>query len=683
MIFKSRLVKYLVIIGLVLLFAGYFAFSTFLFSPTEDDFEYDLAALIPRDVDFFVARADIGELFSEFPRLAVADRLEKNSTWEEFSESATYGDWMRDMRIEETLADLRVQLEQIPGGASPLDIFGGRDLAVAGYFRGSDMTQAEWAVYGRVNWMAKLGVAALGYPGLLGLDQQGLTVDNAVEWISISGGQLAKPIYISRIQDVVIVGTSPALVEKGSELAASSATDSLLLSARYQDHIKNADRSGARDEVELFVDVRKLLENMGQEGAWPDPASHFFTQALLGRLFQIPSCNELIGVMDIDGGLRADLHGEFSSELIDSRQSRMYRQRGFERDELLRSVAALAPADVVMFVYAHVPVGDLLRQLYDSAEPAARSNMDDFFKSTGKYKSTDAAITEIEGAMKNRFAFIVRNNDYSEQPGYDATNGPRNDGQPVFAISLVTWLAGKQSSWDVIQDFRETLGTNGPKLGLQGKNSGDNGYYKFKNAGLLTHEFWQPLIPGTGVATTLYDDEHLLISNSVELPVHVVKTEAKGGSEYPRLSERSDFQALLSTSLRDANAIVWINPRAGMKTLEAQAALWAEANATTGLITKATRQQEEGTMLREMFPGRGMNSLTLEERAEWDGAVTRKLYNKRERAKLERAPQLLAQRMQTLNYLKSISSLLVMLRLDPKEFDLSVRAVVPVEGQPE
>ena len=675
---KSRLVKYLLVVGLVLLFSGYFAFSTFLFSPLEDDFEYDLSALIPRDVDFFVAKADLAGVFDGFPRLAIADELEANESWKRFSASSTYGDWTRELQVEQSLAELKLQMEQIPGGMEPLDIFGGRDLALAGYFRGSELTKADWAVYGRVNWAGKLGVALLGFPGLLPLEEQGLSVDVSGEWVSLSGGELSRPLYISRLRDVVVVGTSTALVEKASELARTSATDSFLLSARYQDHIQNVmSRSGLRDEIEAYVDVRKLLENLGQKSAWPDPESHYFSQALLGRLFQLPSCRELIGVIGIDGGLSADLHGEFSSELIDSRQARMYRQRGFERDELLASVACLAPADALLFVYAHVPVGDLLRQLYDSVEPAARSNMDDFFQSTGKYANTEAAIQQIEGAMKNRLAFIVRNNDYKPDP-----TGPPNDGQPVFAISLVTWLDGKQSSLETIDNFRETIGVNGLKLGLQGKNPGENGYYSFKVAGFLNYEFWQPMIPGTGVAATMNDGERMLISNKSELSAHISKTQSQGGEGYPRLSERPDFQGLLSSSLGDANAIVWINPKAGMPTLEAQAKLWAELNAVSGVDFRSMRSREEVAVLRELFPGRKQASLTPEETARWDEVVTQKMVNERDRLKLELGPQLLEQRQRELDYFSAVSAILVMLRLDPQEFDLSVRAIVPLEPGP-
>ena len=59
MSFRKRLLRIFAILLLVALFAGYFAFSTFLFSPLEGDLEADVSTLVPRDVDFFVAKAHL------------------------------------------------------------------------------------------------------------------------------------------------------------------------------------------------------------------------------------------------------------------------------------------------------------------------------------------------------------------------------------------------------------------------------------------------------------------------------------------------------------------------------------------------------------------------------------------------------------------------------------------------
>ena len=47
----------------VVLFTGYFAFSTFLFNPLEARYAYDVSTLLPRDVDFFAAKSNLASDF--------------------------------------------------------------------------------------------------------------------------------------------------------------------------------------------------------------------------------------------------------------------------------------------------------------------------------------------------------------------------------------------------------------------------------------------------------------------------------------------------------------------------------------------------------------------------------------------------------------------------------------------
>ena len=54
---KRRILKYLLISLSLLILAGLWAFSTFFFNPFEDKYAYDLASLIPREVDFYVSKA--------------------------------------------------------------------------------------------------------------------------------------------------------------------------------------------------------------------------------------------------------------------------------------------------------------------------------------------------------------------------------------------------------------------------------------------------------------------------------------------------------------------------------------------------------------------------------------------------------------------------------------------------
>ena len=86
---KRRILKY-VLIGLTLLvLGGLWAFSTCFFNPFEGKYAYDLASLIPREVDFFVSKAQLRRDFDPLPRPAFADALEADERGQAFLELKT------------------------------------------------------------------------------------------------------------------------------------------------------------------------------------------------------------------------------------------------------------------------------------------------------------------------------------------------------------------------------------------------------------------------------------------------------------------------------------------------------------------------------------------------------------------------------------------------------------------
>jgi len=155
---KRRILKYF-LIGLSLLVLGaLWAFSTFFFNPFEDRYAFDLASLVPREVDFYVSKAELRRDFDPLPRPAFADEFLADERGQAFLELQSVAELLDGLELEETLAPLEESLAQLPVQADPLSIFGGTDVAVAGNFQGTTLEQANWAVYGRANWMGKLGI---------------------------------------------------------------------------------------------------------------------------------------------------------------------------------------------------------------------------------------------------------------------------------------------------------------------------------------------------------------------------------------------------------------------------------------------------------------------------------------------------------------------------------------------
>ena len=677
---KKRLLRISLIVTLVVLFAGYFTFSTLLFPPLEDDFEHDVAALIPRDVDFFAAKAGLEDDFSRFPRLAVLDRLEGHEAWDLFTRSAEYQDLRRRLRIDETLAELETSLARLPLGLEPQDIFGGRDLALAGYFREGGLEHADWALYGRVQWAGKLAASALAYPKLVGLESQGISVQHEEGRSRLSGPGLARPIWVSRLRDVVVVSTSEEMVSGALELAQRGGERSLLQSAAYFDHIQNAPtRRTTEDEIELALDIDDLSAAAAL-GPWPDVQSQDLATALAGRLFQLGACKDVVGVLGLEEGLRVDLRGALTTERMSALQQRVYRERGFERRDILQ-VASYVPADAALFAYVHAPLADMIRAVLDSAEPALRSNLEDAFRSLEVFEGLEQVIGELDESLRDRAALVVRRDDYPREMGIDPETGeetyvgPPNDGTPVFAVALLLWVSDRPR----IESLRDLIGNHGSVFGLQGREPGQGGYWKNKKGGFEIREFWSPFVPGTGVIATSNVGEVMVVANNLEMPTHLLRTNAQGGNQFPRLSERPDFQALVDSSLHDANVLVWASPREASSTLAKQAQRWAEDNAQASVDWHAMRAEEERAAIPRLFPGKARGQLSADEQRQLDAVVDPVLREMASRHRSEQVPVLVARKTRQITYVESIAGALAMLKLDPKEFELSVRVLTPLD----
>jgi hypothetical protein len=668
---KSRLLRILLAVTAVLGFAGYFAFSTFLFSPLEGDYESDLSTLVPRNVDFFVAKARLAEDFAPFPRLAAAPALSETPAWRTFVASPEYAALERKYGIEERLAEVERQLTQLHG-IDPLKVFGGSFVSIAGRFQGKSLADADWAIYGRANWMGKLGVSALSYPALLGLEDQGLNVAVENDHVALSGPKLPREIFVTRLRDVIVAGTSLELVRAALDLDARAGQDSFGQSAQYFDHIQNAVRSPARDEFEVFLDWRKLSEQALLSGRWPPPDGPGYLQRLLARFFQIGSIKEIAGVLGLEGGLHAHLHADLTSEMVTPLQERLYRRRGRDRREILRDAAALAPDDTGIFVYLQIGVGDLLREMLAAAEPALRSNAEDLLRSTGVYTGSEPLITEIEELFRDGVALIVRENDYP----VDAQKDPPNNGLPTYAVALVLWTDGSEKARTKIDELQTLVVRNQQALGLRGANPGAAGvFYNEVGSGHMIWEFWSPLITGTGHLATVVDDRRFIVSNSFRMLGDVIGTLYRRQGSRPALSEALEFKGLVNEGLLQANALLWLAPRKLGPTARKMAGFTAHNQVLGSLDQAKERVREEALVLRQDFGGRSVGQLGPDEKAKLDESVNARMDALQQKQLGEAVPALTAAFERRQAYLEYFGSMLCMLALDPKHMELSLGAL--------
>jgi len=642
------------LIGLVLLLlGGLWAFSFFLFNPFEGSYGYPIASLIDRDVDFYFAKTNLRDDFDPFPRLAFVDDFAASRSGQALHKLAL-SDLIARWKVEESLAQLDQALAQMPVSVDPLSVFGGRALALAGNFRGGRVDDADWAVYGRTSWLGKLAVELVA-GGWIDLSAQGIQVKPFEEegerlGVSLSGGSLPRPIFLARVQDVVLVATSGAALSAARRFEDTRGQDSFGLSARYADDIAREGRTG--DELELFLDQRSLAENLKLPGTLPDPQSKDLVTALLAKLFQLGALREVIGTVDFDKTLTLELVGELSSNVLTPFQQRLYDERGFDKDQI-KEVASLAPADAGLFVYVHADIGALLRELRSvvmAIDPKAISNLEDVVRSAWNYPDLDPLIDDLDAAFRDRLAFFVRNYDYQDE----GEDGPPHDDIPVPAWAVVLWIQDEAK----VNELRGVLHRRDTAqlLGISGREPGTNGIWKNTlEGGAEVHEYWNPFIPGTGRVATLEmkgREPYLVVTNVLRLLGKTFKTYHSGeeaGASYTRLAENAAFLPWVNNGLPSANALVWFAPSA-LSAINRRMAAWrVDQNAADYIDWNVERPRIEREVIAKNFPGASWGNVPPEDQESYERLVTEEVERFEAKFLEQTLPSMQAQSQQLLD----------------------------------
>lgn len=679
MALRSRFLRVTLIVGGVLAFAGYFAFSTFFFSPTESDYPADVSTLVPRDVDFFLAKARARALFDQPPRLAAQDEIDKTAAWQSWIASPEYAALDAEHQLEQQLERVRKELAALP--IDPLAALAARDIAVAGYFRGATLASADWACYARANWIGKFAASALAHPRLFQLDKRGFTVESDGAVLTLSGAQLTRPVHVARIADVVIVGTQRELVARALELNARGGQESFGLSARYSDFVQAQKRGGAgeelvslRDALEFSVDWRAAMDKLGLSGRWPPADAFELGPRLAARLFQLGSIRTLSGVLGFDSGLVLRAHADLSVEVLTPLQKSLYRIAGRETQRVVDELAFIAPADVHSMGHMEVKLGEFLNEVYQSLEPAERQLLDDTLRGTGQFTGAGALIDELESLFKGRIGWIVRDNDFT----YTAEKDPPNDGAIVPAFALVLWTENTDKAHRRIQQLQQLVSDNQARFGLRGRTGQRAVFTNVLKGGNEVWEFWAPTIPGTGHIAVSRNGDMYFISNTYALLSDLLRRFSRE-EKVRRLSERPDFAQVVSEGRASSNLLAWFDPRS-FATLARRLAEQSALDEVKARINwDRERMLAEDAVLRESFPGKVRGQLDQATQAEVDALVAPRLAELESRLLREQVPALRAAMDRQITYLEACSGAFLSVKLDPKSIDLSLSAIVPLD----
>jgi hypothetical protein len=664
---RRRLIRILLIVLVVVSFVGYFAFSTFLFNPIEGGYAADLSTLVPRNVTFYVSKANLAgdfeaDLTPRFAQTAAGQRLAETP---EFQKLAS------DLNLAGLQEQIGAQLEQLPISVDPLQLFGGRDLALAGYTEGSSIEQARWAAYGRIGWSTKLAYSLIG-KGAVDLGAQGIQVAAQNGVLSFSGGQLTEPLHTARLRDVLVVSNDLELANQASEFAARKGQESLNQSATYHDEIETRVQSG--EEAEVFLRYATLAKSMGWPDDWPSRTSENVAERVLSNVFQLGSLRELRGVADFNGGVDLNLSGGIDGDQLDKTRERLHRRKKIDKRDLALEIARLAPADSGLFAVIEMSIGDLLRSVVDSLEPALVGNLEtEIITPIFGYTNIAPFLADLEAALDDRVALIVRDDDYAREAG-----DPPNNGRPVLAWTLVLW----QSDTTLLEELRSKFASNPQRLGLRGapRESGgyDSGVYSnIVDGGTRVYEYWNELVEGTGHVSTASIGDTFLISNHYKMIGSVVASLVSSGGR--SLADEAIYTNSVSAGLDAATLAVWLRPGAIQAKLREQLRIQSEESLESRINWTVERPRIDREILVREFGGAREADLNDADRMRFNDLSDEAVSRFRSQFRSENLPALVQAGEARLNWVGMAEAALLQLRLEKKGLEFHAKLVLPAE----
>ena len=620
----SRRFMWILTIVFGLLVILYFLFVTFLFNPFEDDLG-DIAAVVPRQVDYLVRWKSAGQRFEGFPEPAIWSKIQATEVYRQLETSGEIGRWGRETGIQDALDEIsRFVSNSLPVGVNlENDLL--REVALAG--NGEPVLDASFdgLILLRVSFKVKAGVSLLGFdfvrnklPASVGIQALGSGRYRLPQF----GPFGYQDAYLTRIRDVVIVATKEDWLDVARDLEIRSGEGSLAQASVFHDNVE-AHLAPGDDPLELFLRWENLRSFLG---SWPQPKPGEYWSKALAGFFNTDMLRVAAGYW-LPG---ERFLGRFSGE-VDLTQATPFQRGWLEGQSVsvqqLEKFAELVPADSFLFASISGPASKTLLQLESALDEDIRRILDEAVVSSGRYQGMKHLFDQVSAAVTSNLYVSVRRNDYPADPEKD----PPHDDRPVPVFAVMGSLRDK-AAYDELYDFFVSHARRFTDAGQPSRHS----TVRLKGGSVAT-SFESLAIPGTGEILIVYlaTPNVVVLSNSFRYLQDLALYEVEKMADHP------SFQAAMNELQGGANLFLYLDPGEAKHWIDAGADEVARNRFRDEMqpLYREWRPEEERRQKQYLFGG-DPGTLSEAQAAQLEEAVTKALEDRAASERQRRQPQL-------------------------------------------
>ena len=566
------------VLGLVV-FALMFV-SAFIYNPFEGSLP-SLRDAVPRGVNFFVRKQNLGDDFAPFPEPKFWAALSEAQGFEAVRDGAL-GRGFRQEGLDRALASASAQLTRVAQDSGGfLDVMRdvvGTEVILAGYNQDYSVSPPrplavpQWCLYARIDWRVKMlyGLAGFGFvQGML--EEQGVQLAFEGESMVLTppGGA---PIYVRRHLDALMVANEPSLIEQSELLIlGSDEVEPIGQQSAYTDGaLARIDEWAMRNDVDEPNVLEFLVEPNAYDGfrrfaaSWPDPNNRdSMNQRVLASFLNLKGWLQVTGgFMFEDGylgatgqiGLNSRSHTRFQNSFYTAEQQR--------REQWLDPFLNMVPESACAAAALRMPAGEFLHAMFGALEDDEKSLINDALRRSNfngrQVTDADDLIEQLRVAFQPRTGFVFRRNtpDLSRDKETGELLVPVAAKSPMPQVAWVFWL--RPGAAGVVEALAKMLRDYYTSFGFRKVF-----YLSVPYAGgsfpEKVSEFTNPQIPATGEVAMITFGEFFIVSNSGPLIRDILRTHYGAQSGMRSIRELDHFYAVEEELSPSLSGLVWVD----------------------------------------------------------------------------------------------------------------------------